>query len=244
MKTLVPIKIKNFQQGFKYLNFLSMMFLTIMLGTYVLAYKMVSIGNYVQSGGIFIFPLNYALIDIITEVYGFDQTKKIIKNAFFCCLFFATIVPFIGVLPFPNSSSHQESYPFILGNIFRFFIANSIGIAAGFLLNGYLIAKWRILLKGKHFWLRSIVSSFLGELITSIIADLIAFMGTADFSEVIKLMVAICIVKFLYAILLAWPNTLIMLHLKLKEGIINPYSPNFSAHKKKNTFFLTIIKNK
>lgn len=219
MTNIIPLNLKNKRPEFKYLNILSMMFLTIMLGTYVLAYKMISFGHFIQSGGIFIFPINYALIDIITEVYGFEYTKKILKDAFICCLFFALVVPLIAILPYPANSPHQESYKFILGNVFRFFIANSIGIGIGFFLNGHLIAKWKIILNGKHFWLRSIASSSIGELITSIIADIIAFVGMGNFLELIKLMLAIYIVKFLYTIILALPNTLLMMHLKLKEGI-------------------------
>lgn len=67
-------------------------FLTIMLGTYVLAYKMIAIGGNIISGGIFIFPITYAITDITTEVYGYDQTKKMIKMAFICCLIFALII--------------------------------------------------------------------------------------------------------------------------------------------------------
>lgn len=207
------------QNTYKYYNFLSMMFVTIMLGTYVLAYKMIAIGSFIESGGIFIFPLNYAITDIITEVYGLNQTKKLIKYSFFCCLFFSIVVPLIAITPAPNNWIHQPGYNYVLGNVFRFFIANMIGIIIGIAINSYLIAKWKVILNGKYFWLRSICASSIGELITSVIADIIAFAGTTETINVIKLMVAIYLVKLLYAIILAWPNTLIVLHLKLKEGI-------------------------
>lgn len=167
-----------------------------MLGTYVLAYKLISIGGIIESGGILIFPLNYAIIDIITEVYGYNQTKKLIKYSFLCCLFFATIVPAISLLPAPISWHHQQEYHFVLGNVFRFFLSNSIGIVAGITINAYLIRRWKILLNGKHFWLRSIASSAIGEMITSIIADILAFLGTVDLLTLLKLISAIYFVKF------------------------------------------------
>lgn len=200
------------------IQLLTMLFLTIMLGTYVLAYKMVSVGGYIISGGIFIFPINYAITDVVTEVYGLEQTKKLIKLAFICCLLFSLIIPFVAILPSPEGWPYQPAYTHVLGNVFRFFIANTIGILTGITINGYLIAKWKILMQGKYFWLRSIGSSFVGELITSIIADIIAFLGTTSFFGMINIMLGILSVKLIYSILLALPISLFVTHLKLKLG--------------------------
>lgn len=210
-----------------------MLFLTIMIGTYLLAYKMIAIGTFVESAGIFIFPLNYAITDITTEVYGYPQTIRLIKYSFICCLLFTITVPALAFLSGPPGWPYQDSYNYIFGNVLRFFIANSIGILIGITINGYFISKWSRLLQGKHFWLRSIGASAIGELITSIIADIIAFVGTTDLIGLLKLMLAIYIVKLIYAILLAWPNTLIVTHLKIKEGITNKnfnFNP-FKSHK-------------
>jgi len=214
-------------------QFFSMLFLTIMLGTYVLAYKMISVGGYIISGGIFIFPINYAITDITTEVYGYEQTKKLIKLAFMCCLFFALIVPFLAVMPPPVNWPYQSGYTHVLGSVFRFFIANTIGIIIGITINGYLIAKWKVMMQGRHFWLRSIGSSAVGELVTSIIADIIAFAGTTDILGVLKLMLGIFSVKLVYSILLSLPNSLIVTHLKLRSGFnpnnkikFNPFNQN------------------
>lgn len=215
-----------------YLLILTMLFLTIMLGTYVLAYKMVLVGGYIISAGIFIFPINYAITDITTEVYGYEKTKKLIKYAFICCLLYSLVIPFIAILPSPGGWEHQPGYSYVLGNVFRFFIANSIGILIGITINGYLIAKWKRMMNGKHFWLRSIGSSAIGELITSIIADIIAFAGTTSTMGVIKLMIGIFAIKLLYSVLLAIPNSIIVMHLKIKEGfnlqenmsVFNPFN--------------------
>lgn len=212
-------------------QFLSMLFLAIMLGTYVLAYKMVSVGGYTISGGIFIFPIIYAITDITTEIYGYDQTKKLIKFAFICCLFFALTVPFIATLPAPDNWPYQSGYTHVLGSVFRFFIANTVGIIIGITINGYLIAKWKVMMQGRHFWLRSIGSSAVGELITSVIADIIAFAGTTNSLGVIKLMLGIFAIKLIYSVLLSLPNSLLVTHIKLKSGmalnnfnLINPFS--------------------
>ncbi|TAK74962.1 MAG: VUT family protein [Gammaproteobacteria bacterium] len=240
--------LKNLSHQYRYFNFLSMLFITIMLGTYVLAYKMVAIGKFIESGGIFIFPINYAIIDIISEVYGYHQAKKLIKQAFICCLFFATIVPLIALLPAPENWPHQSGYDYIFKNVFRFFFANTIGIIIGITINGNLISKWKIILKGKYFWLRSIGSSAIGELITSIIADILAFMGTAKFLGVLKLMLAIYSIKLLYAILLALPNSLIVIHLKLKEKIdllddnttFNPFNINQNKKREQHVYISSV----
>lgn len=75
------------------------------------------------------------------------------------------------------------------------------------------------MLKGKYFWLRSIGASSARELITSIIADILAFFGTTNFYSVLKLMISIYSVKLLYSIMLALPSSLLVCHLKLKNGL-------------------------
>lgn len=65
-------------------------------------------------------------------------------------------------------------------------------------------------MKGKHFWLRSIGSSAVSELITSIIADIIAFFGTMDNFSVFKLMLGIFSIKLIYSLILSLPNSLIV----------------------------------
>lgn len=195
---------------------ISMIFLTIMIGTYLLAYKLISIHGYTISAGIFIFPFSYAIIDIITEVYGYRSARILIKNCFLCCLIFAVIVPLIANISPPKGWEHQHEYTFIFGGIFRFFIANSIGMVIGITLNGYLIARWKVALKGRYFWLRSIASSSAGELITSVIADIIAFAGVTPIDVMLKMMLYIYIVKLFYSVSLAFPNSLLVTHLKLK----------------------------
>lgn len=207
------------EEGLKYYTIISMFFLTAILATYVLAYKMIAIGSIVESGGIFIFPFTYCVTDIVAEVYGYDLTKKMIWRAFCCCLVFAIIVPIITLLPAPPDWVHQESFEYVLGNILRFFLANTSGIIVGIFVNSYLMIKWKRRTHGKYFGVRSFGSSAIGEAITSIVADLLAFAGIMPFKSVIKLMVAIYSVKLIYAFLLAYPSALIASFLKAHEGI-------------------------
>lgn len=209
----------NRTKPFRYLHFISMLFVTALLGSFVLAYKMVAIGKYMESGAVFIFPLVYALADITAEVYGYTATKKIVRQAFYCCLIFSIFISFIAWLPEPTDWAYQGSYNFVLGNIFRLFVASAVGLMVGISVNGYLICRWQCMLKGRLFWLRSIGSAAIGQLTTSLITDSIAFAGMMAVSTQLKLMLAIYVAKVIYAILLAWPCTLMVMHLKVQEGI-------------------------
>lgn len=204
---------------YRYYSFLSMLFMTIVLSTYLLAYKMVAIGSFLESGSAFIFPLVYAIADISAEVYGYKATKKLVQQALCCCLVFSIITPLIAWLPAPTHWPHQESYHYLLKNVLRFFIASAIGLMLGIAINGYLICYWQRILQGRHFWLRSLGSTAIGQFTTSLITDGIAFAGMMPFFMQIKLMVAIYLVKLIYAILLAWPCSLLVTHLKIREGI-------------------------
>ena len=62
----------------KFILPLSLLYLTIYLTADSVAYKMVSIGAILEPGPPFIFPLSYALADIVAEVYGYSMAKKLI----------------------------------------------------------------------------------------------------------------------------------------------------------------------
>lgn len=75
----------------KYILPLSLLYLTIYLAADSVAYKMVALGKILEPGPPFIFPLSYAVADIIAEVYGYTQAKKIL----FLTLFFSFYMQFL-----------------------------------------------------------------------------------------------------------------------------------------------------
>ena len=122
-------------------------------------------------------------------------------------------------LPPPSDWRLQEHYNVVLGlPLFWFFVSNAIGVTIGSWLNVRIMSKWKILLEGRYFILRSISSSCIGELVTSIIVDTLAFLFFMSVVSLGKLILAIYFVKVVYAILLAFPAKLIIIILRNIEN--------------------------
>ena len=72
---------------YKYLVLLSMLYVTALLASIILAHKLIVIGGILGSAATFVFPVTYFCADIVAEVYGYDVSRRLIWSALFCELF-------------------------------------------------------------------------------------------------------------------------------------------------------------
>lgn len=170
---------------YKYLNFLAIFYFTGWAATYPLVYKMVSIKDILETGAIFLFPLSYALSDVIAEVYGYKIARQIIWSSLICGFIFSAALEIVSQLPAASFWNLQSSYDAVFGSILRAYFALSIASIAGLFINIYVISKWKILLKGKYFWMRSLCSTGIGELVFTIIGGSISYIGVEPLSKII-----------------------------------------------------------
>ncbi|MGQ3888336.1 queuosine precursor transporter [Legionella sp. CNM-1927-20] len=211
---------------------LSLLFLTIYLAADSVAYKMVVLGPLLVPGPPCIFPLSYTVADIIAEIYGYTQAKRILFLTLLFQFIYAIFVTAILKLSSPDFWAMQDAYDQVFGNLMRFVGAGFLAVLSSHFINIYVFSKWKILLKGKYFWIRSIGSSALGGFVLVAIIMIFGYSGTIDFNAAIKMFFSIYILELLYACILAWPAGLISGFLKIKEGLdvydthtnFNPFS--------------------
>src|SRR3990167_8097557 len=110
---------KTSAQQYKYLPFLTMLYVTIMLAVTVLSNKIIIISSHISMAGTLFIPFFFVLSDIIAEIYGYKMAKKIIWIAFLCHLIFAFLCTIAIHMPSPNFWVGQKSYELVLGNQFR-----------------------------------------------------------------------------------------------------------------------------
>lgn len=214
----------------KYYNWLCLICLTLYLATFLLAYKMAYIQGHLISSGIFVFPITFVIMDIMTEIYGRQAAKKFIKQAIVCEFIFAFLLFGLVQLPAQEINSTQESYRLVLGSVLRFCVSNVAGVVVGQYLNITILSRLRLLVKGRYFWLRSIGASLVGEFVTSLIADIGAFLGNYSWAEVWEIIFTIYVIKIIYAVILAYPaaylvNTLQNKELHIYEAPLAKFSP-------------------
>lgn len=202
---------------FKYLVLLTILYATTQLTTIVLAYRLFQFGAFLEPGGILIFPLSYIIGDIITEVYGYKYMRQTIWATTLSIIIFSILVQAVINLPTPAFWTHASAYNDVLGANFRAAFANVIGTTAGGFLNVYALSKWKILVKGKHFALRSIASNMLGEAVATIMIATLLFIGKISTFQLIDMMVSMYIFKLIYVFVLAGPASFITMMLKQAE---------------------------
>ena len=203
----------------KFILPLALLYLTIYLAADSVAYKMIALGALIAPGPPFIFPLSYSLGDVIAEVYGYSMARKIIWLTLFFQFLYSFFVMFVVNLPHPIDWHNQESYQIVFGSLIRFVSAGFISVLASHFINIYIFSKWKILLRGKHFWLRSIVSSAIGGFVLIFLIMLLGYSGTVDLRTSLIMFSSIYLIELLYACITVWPAWLLSGYLKIKENL-------------------------
>ncbi len=208
-----------FETSTQYLLPILMIYLMATLAADVVAYKFVKFGPLIESGATFIFPLTYLLSDVVTEVYGYKIARRFIWLNLLCELLFALLVVGIIRLQSPTFWQHQSAFDHSLGNVLRFVVSGIIANIVSDFLNVYLISKSKIFMKGRYFWLRSLGSTAVSELLLVMITGFFAFTGTISLLKVAQVAGSAYVLEILYALVFVWPGWLLILYLKKKEKL-------------------------
>ena len=198
-----------------------------LFATQFLSYKIVSVGPYVMSAATFAVPVWYLIGDIITEIYGYEVTKKLIIGSIIACIFFSIFLEFLIVLPSPATWTHQKDFDYVVGSIARVALANAMGSLIGGVVNSFALAKWKLLLKGKYFAIRSLGSSIIGQIIFIVLALPIVFWGKVSMTEMLQIMMASLIIKIIILLVGVYPTSLVVLILKtIDPNIVKIKNPS------------------
>ncbi|MBV9576417.1 MAG: queuosine precursor transporter [Gammaproteobacteria bacterium] len=198
---------------------LVMFYMTIKLITILTIYKIVIIGPIHTTAATIIIPLWFLTGDIISEVYGYNISKQIIWAALICQFIFAIICSLAIHLPSPADFTNQNAYSHVLGNLPRVVMASFIAILSGAFINAYAVARWKVLLHGKLFWLRSLGASVIGEAIFVIISLSMEFIGVTPWKTLLQLILVSFALKIAVNFIFIIPSSLIAAVLKKIENI-------------------------
>lgn len=204
------------RKTFKYFTLLSVLYVTIVLLTILVENRVITFGLHFKIlAGTLVLPLSYAISDIITEVYGYNQMKRLIWTSIVALFFSAAVIYIITLLPSddPNTSAYDIVFGAFMNDVFTYSIAAGVSI----FLNAYILAKWKILLQGRHFWLRSLGSTCIGEAIFITVWALIGFSYKFPLLTLLNFMLISYLYKLAYNLLAIYPTALIAAFLKNSE---------------------------
>ena len=129
--------------------------------------------------GTILFPVSYIFGDILTEVYGFRRSRRVIWTGFACLALTSLVLFFVRILPGEanwEALTGQTAYNNVLGGISTggIVLASLVAYLVGEFANSVVLAKMKVATKGRFLWLRTIGSTLIGEALDSVIFVTIA----------------------------------------------------------------------
>jgi uncharacterized integral membrane protein (TIGR00697 family) len=144
---------------------------------------------------------NYIHNDCIAEVWGYRKARFVIWTGFAMNFFTVGFIQLAGLLPPAPGWDNQDAFVQVFASTPRIAIASFTAFLVGSFLNAYVMSRMKIRSKGRHFSLRAIVSTVVGELADSVIFFPIAFAGTVPFDALLALIVTQAGMKTAYEVI-------------------------------------------
>lgn len=174
---------------YKYYDLVMAAFVTVLLCSGVIGVQKVSkLGEFEFGTAILFFPLSYVFGDVLTEVYGYARSRRVIWAGFGALIFAAFMSWVVVKMPAAPDWKGQEAYEMVFGATPRIVLASFAAFWAGEFANSFTLAKMKIMTKGRGLWTRTIGSTIVGEGVDSLIFYPLAFAGVWENSLVVKVL--------------------------------------------------------
>jgi hypothetical protein len=207
-----PTVLKNY----RYFDVLVAFFVAVLLISNVASTKILSIWKFTFDGGTILFPLSYIFGDILTEVYGFRRSRRVIWLGFLAAFLMSLTFYVVQLLPPAAGWQYQEDFSHILGFVPRIVLASLIAYFAGEFSNSFTLSKLKIFTRGRFLWIRTITSTLIGEGLDTLLFCTIAFYGSIPVPVLISVIVSNYIFKCSVEILFT-PFTYIIVNFLKKQ---------------------------
>ena len=202
--------------------FVAILLLSNLIGASKPSY--VTLPNGVQwsfGAGVLFFPVSYIIGDVLTEVYGYANARRVIWTGFAALLFMAFMAAVVVALPPAAEWPGQEAYEFVFGNSWRIVLASMVAFWAGEFANSFVLARMKVWTRGRLLWTRTIGSTVVGQGLDSLIFYPLAFYGLAGWpiEQLWQIVISQWLIKTAWEALLTPVTYLVVGFLKRREGV-------------------------
>lgn len=213
-------------RNYKYYDLMMAAFVAVLLCSNLIGVHKVSsvnlpfYGEYIFGAGVLFFPISYLFGDILTEVYGYARSRKVIWVGF-GAMIFASLMAFVVTSLPPSktmSAEQQAAINAIFGQVPRIVLASLTAFWLGEFVNSFVLAKLKLWSAGKFLWIRTIGSTIMGEIADSLVFYPIAFYGIWSNEQLISVMIGNYFIKVMWEVLATPFTYLIVGFLKNAEN--------------------------
>ena len=206
---------------------LGILFNVCLITANLLETKVVQLGSLTVTAGLLAFPVSYIINDCISEVWGFRKAKLVIWSGFAMNIFVVSLGLVAVALPAAPFWEGEEHFNFVFGMAPRIVVASLTAFLVGSFLNAYVMSRMKLASQGRHFSLRAIVSTVIGETGDSLLFFPIAFGGLIPWQELLVMMGLQVLLKSLYEVIILPLTIRVVKAVKRMEGT-DVYDENIS----------------
>ncbi len=196
------------------------------------AAKIVLIFGFGVSVTVLYFPFTYIISDIITEVYGYARARQILWYTLLSSILAGVFYQIAVLVPAAPFFEQGDAYKTVFGIVPRVLVGGWLAVFCGDISNNYVLAKLKIVTKGKFLWLRTISSTVVGQFLNTAVFYVVALGGVLPNEVLFQGIIAGWIIKTAVEAALTPVTYVVVDRVKKLEGVdhydrdtnFNPFS--------------------
>jgi hypothetical protein len=177
-------------RSFKFLPIITGIFTATLLISNTLDTKIFQLGSIELPAGVILFPLAYLFGDVLTEVYGYAASRKVIWTGFFSLLLMVAAYTAAVHLPAAGFWKDQDAFSTALAQVPRIVLASITAYFLGEFCNSYVLAKIKVKMEGRGMGWRFVLSTIVGQAVDTSTFVLVAFLGTFSGKELLSVTIS------------------------------------------------------
>lgn len=206
------------RKAYKYLDLILFLDLTMMAIVNIISGKIVQVSIFTLSAASLCIPITNIIADVITEVYGYKQARRATWILIFSTIIFALFLQLAVYLPPAPGFEHNDSYRTVLGQAPRIAIAAWVALFASQFTNDFVLAKMKLLTKGKYLWSRTISSTMLAQVAETNCFYIIALYNVIPTGLLLKSIISAWFLKVMIETVMTPVTYLVVNRLKKAEN--------------------------
>ncbi len=200
--------------SFRYLDRITGLFVAVLIISNIASVKIVTVGPFTFDGGTLLFPVAYIFGDVLTEVYGYRASRRVIWTGFAALALMIVTLAVVDVLPPGNAT-----FSAVLGQAPRIALGSLLAYWAGEFTNSVVLARLKVATRGRWLWMRTIGSTLVGEGIDTLVFVLVAFAGTLPNDVLAAILVSNYVFKCAVEVVFTPATYAVVTRLKRAEGV-------------------------
>lgn len=218
--------------GYKYLIAIVAANITFQLVSDATAGKVALFWLWPGSVALLYFPFTYIISDVLTEVYGYAQARRVLWLTMASSIVAGLIYQVAIKMPPAPGFEGNDAYVRVFGVIPRILVGGWIAVFAGDIANNYTLAKMKVAFEGKHLWARTIGSTIVGQGVNTVLFYIIALYGIIPNSLLVPSIITGWLLKTAVEAVMTPVTYAVIRKLKKAEGVdhydrktnFNPFS--------------------